>query len=127
MPFVPPADALNARVTKVPSGALEHEGLYRVPLVASDAMRLILLEMPAGYRTIPHRHPGAGELFYILSGSATFTIGDAEPIAAAAGDLLFARVDEVHTIEAGSSGLRFLAGVGPNEDRPDEEVLVPDA
>src|SRR6188508_1981860 len=127
MPFVSPSDALNAPLTKVPLGPLEHDGFHRVALLASDAMRLVLIEMPGGFRTVPHRHPGAAELFFILTGAASFSIGDGEPIAAVPGDLLYARADEVHAIEAGASGVRFLAGVGPNEDRPDEEVLVPDA
>ena len=128
MPFVASEDALNARLTKVPLDPIpDRADLRRVPLIGSPSMRLVLIEMPAGFRTIPHRHPGAGESFFVLTGSGTFTIGDAEPLAVVPGDLLFARVDEVHAIEAGPSGLRFLAGVGPNEDRPDEEILVRDA
>lgn len=125
MPFVATADARNARLTKVPTDRLsDRAALRRVPLIASDSMRLVLLEMPAGYKTIPHRHPRAGEYFFILTGSGVFTIDDGQSIAVVPGDLLYARLDEVHEIESGESGLRFLAGLGPNEDRPDEEILV---
>lgn len=125
MPFVASNEALNARLTRVPLDApAPMDALRRVPLVASGSMRLVLIEMPPAYRTIPHRHPGAAELFYVLSGAGTFTIGDGGPTSVGPGDLLLAAVDEVHSIEAGPAGLRFLAGVGPNEDRPDEEVNV---
>lgn len=125
MPFVAGADALNARLFRVPLDALEaRPGVYRVPLFGSPSMRLVLLEFPEGYRTIPHRHPGAVEWFYVVGGSGVFTIEDSGPIQVAPGDLLLAQVDEVHTIEAGDGGLRFLAGVGPNEDRPDEAMDV---
>ena len=125
MPFVPAADAANARLTRIPDDRLDgRTELHRQPLIASPASRLVLLEMPPGFATIPHRHPGAGESFYILTGSGRFTIGD-EDFEVSPGDLLFAAVDEVHAIEAGEEGLRFLAGVAPNEDRLDEEVLIP--
>jgi quercetin dioxygenase-like cupin family protein len=125
MPFVSPADAANARLTNVPIDGPATAGFERLPLVASSSVRLVLIEMPAGFATIPHRHPGATESFFVLSGSGRFVIGDSGPIPVAAGDLLHAQVDEVHGIEAGDAGLRFIACVGPNEDRPDEEVAVP--
>lgn len=125
MPFVASAEALNARLTRVPfDEPLAHPDLYRVPLFGSPAMRLILLEFPAGYRTVPHRHPGAHEWFLVVGGSGVFTIGDSGPTPVGPGDLLLAQIDEVHAIEAGPAGLRFLAGVGPNEDRPDEAIDV---
>jgi quercetin dioxygenase-like cupin family protein len=127
VPFVSPADAPNARLISVPIDAPAQTGFVRTPLVGSDAVRLVLIEMPAGFSTVPHRHPGATESFYILSGSGTFVIGDSGRIAVGAGDLLHAQVDEIHAIAAGDAGLRFIACVGPNEDRPDEEVAVPDA
>ncbi len=125
MPFVASAEALNARLTRVPfDEPLTHEGLYRVPLFGSPAMRLVLLEFPAGFRTIPHRHPNAHEWFLVVGGSGQFMIGDGAPTPVGPGDLLLAQIDEVHAIEAGPAGLRFLAGVGPNEDRRDEEINV---
>ncbi len=94
----------------------------------SASVRLVLIEMSAGFRTIPHRHPGATESFFVLIGFGHASgIGDSGPIAVVAGDLLHAVVDEVHAIEAGDDGLRFIACVGPNEDRPDETIDVLDA
>lgn len=123
MPFVASADALNARLTKVPlDEPLVRGAVHRVPLIASPSMRVVLLEYPPRFRTIRHRHPGAGEFFLIVGGSGTFRIGDSGPLAVASGDLLYARMDESHFIEAGQQGLRFLAGVSPNEDRSDEAV-----
>lgn len=114
MPFVDPTSAPHTRLS----------AFGRLPLVASESVRLVLIEMPAKFRTISHRHPGATESFFILTGSGTFTIGGSGPIAVAPGDLLYAVLDEVDTLEAGDAGLRFVACVGPNEDRPDEEVQV---
>ena len=127
MPFVSPADAPNARIVTLPVDRPATVEFARAPLVASSSVRLVLIEMPAGFTTIPHRHPGATESFYILSGSGTFVIGDSGPMPVAAGDLLHAQVDEVHGIAAGGDGLRFIACVGPNEDRADEEVAATDA
>ncbi len=128
MPFVAAADAPNARRINVPIDARPSgDGFERFPLVASPSVRLVLIELAAGFRTVPHRHPGATESFYVLSGSGTFRIGDSGPIAVAPGDLLHALVDEVHAIEAGDAGLRFIACVGPNEDRPDEAIDVVEA
>jgi quercetin dioxygenase-like cupin family protein len=126
VPFVSPADAPNARVARVPIDAAAAAEFARTPLIGSPSVRLVLIEMPAGFGTMAHRHPAATESFFILSGSGRFVIGDSGPIAVVAGDLLHAEVDEVHAIEAGADGLRFIACVGPNEDRPDEEVAVPD-
>jgi quercetin dioxygenase-like cupin family protein len=124
MPFVSAAEAPNAHLVEVPfDGPIPADGVHRLPLVGTPSMRHVLLEFPPGFATTPHRHPGAGESFLILGGSGWFTI-DGERYEALPGRLLWAPTDEVHAIEAGPDGLRFMASVGPNEDRPDEEILV---
>jgi quercetin dioxygenase-like cupin family protein len=128
MPFVDPADALNAPLTRVPTEPMmPGEGWSRLPLIATDRMRLVAIGMPANDRTVPHTHPRAGEWFYILAGSGAFTIGDDPALAASPGDLVFAPAGVEHTISAGEHGFRFLAGMAPNEDAPDEEIRRPRA
>ena len=56
--------------------------------------------------------------------SVEFYLDDDPPIAATQGDLVYAAERVVHGINAGLDGVRFLAGVGPNEDAPDEQVDV---
>src|SRR5262245_44584425 len=126
MPFVSAADAPNAHLVVVPfDDPIPAEGIDRQPLVGTPSMRHVMLAFAPNFKTIPHRHPGAGESFLILAGSGWFTIAG-ERYEALPGRLLWAPTDEVHAIEAGPEGLRFMASVGPNEDRPDEEVLVTD-
>jgi quercetin dioxygenase-like cupin family protein len=125
MPYLDPADALNARSVPIEAGPmLPDEPWSRVPLIAGAGMRLVQLAMPRGDRTIPHYHPRAGEFFYVLWGSADFWIGDGPPQAAVSGDLLYAAPGVIHAIVAGEAGVRFLAGMGPNEDAPDEMIEV---
>lgn len=125
MPYVDPAAALNAAVTKIATEPLaDGEGFGRLALVANASMRLVQLTFPPGFRTIPHYHPRAGELFLIVAGSAEFRFDADPPIDATPGHLLYAAEGVVHEIAAGPDGVRFLAGVGPNEDAPDEQVEV---
>lgn len=125
MPYVDPADALNAPSTTLPMDPLAPgQPFARVPLLATDEMRLVLLTMPPGHRTIPHYHPRAAEHFVVLIGSARFTLDTSPPIDARPGDLVYAGVRVVHTIEAGPQGVRFLAEMSRNEDAPDEQIEV---
>jgi quercetin dioxygenase-like cupin family protein len=127
MPFVDPADALNAPVTHVSAEPVRPgEAWSRLALIATDKMRLVAIGMPAHDRTIPHTHPRAGEYFYILSGSGGFSIGDNPRLAAAPGDLVFAPAGVEHAIFAGPDGFRFLAGMAPNDNLPDEETRSPE-
>ena len=127
MPFVAEADAINASRIHVEFDPIAGDtGLVRQRLLASDTLRVVHLGFEAGLATIPHYHPGAGEFFYVLWGTGRFVIGD-EDLVAVPGDLLYAAPGIIHQIIAGDDGLRFLAGVSPNEDRADEEVQVPEA
>ena len=125
MPYLDPSAAFNRKSVRVAVEPLAPgEQWSRVPLLATPSMRLVQLSMPAGDRTIPHFHPRAAEFFFILTGSVEFYLDDDPPIAATPGDLVYAAERVVHGINAGPSGVRFLAGVGPNEDAPDEQVEV---
>ena len=127
MPFVAEADARNSsRVHVEFDPSVGDTSFVRHRLLASASLRIVQLGFEAGFATVPHYHPGAGESFYVLWGTGRFVIGD-DDLAAAPGDLLFAAPGVIHQIIAGAEGLRFLAAVTPNEDRADEEVQVPEA
>jgi quercetin dioxygenase-like cupin family protein len=123
MPYVDPADALNARRTAVSSASVApDEPWSRLRLIGDRPLRVVQLTMRWGDRTIPHYHPRSAEFFYLLAGGATFWIGSEPPVRAAPGDLLYAAPTVVHAIVAGEDGVRFLAGNAPNEDAPDEQI-----
>lgn len=125
MPYVDPATALNRRTTTFPTGPLQaDEPWSRLPLVGSPGLRVVHLTMRWGDKTIPHYHPRGAEFFYILSGSADLWIGDGPPAVARPGDFLYAAPGVVHAIVAGRDGVRLLAGMGPNDNEPDEQVEV---
>ncbi len=126
MPYVAPDQALGSRLADVE--ALEGEmgdPPWRVALIGTPALRVVLVRWPAGYATVPHRHPHADEIFQVVRGRAVFTFGDAdEEVHAGPGQVLHAAVGVRHAIRvpAGDGPLTLLAAVAPNEDRPDEAV-----
>ena len=125
MPYLDAADAINARTIRVSDAPPEPgEPWSRLPLIGGPTLRLVQLTMPPGTFTIPHYHPRAAEFFLIQSGSGELWIGEGGPIPAAPGDLLYAAIGVIHGIVAGPDGMRFLAGMGPNDDLPDEQVEV---
>ncbi len=127
MPYVADADAINASHIHVAfDPTMGDASFVRHKLLASASLRIVQLGFEPGFATIPHYHPGAGEFFHVLWGAGRFVIGE-DDVTAVPGDLLFAAPGVIHQIIAGADGLRFLAGVSPNEDRADEEVQVPDA
>ncbi len=129
MPYVPPGDAVARPDTDL--GALAAErgpGPWRIPLVGDPGVRAVLLGWPPGFRTIPHRHPGASELFAVQSGRIGFRLADLPEVDLEPGSFLVARPGELHGLRVlGDEPSVLLAIVGPNEDRPDEQVEDPDA
>jgi len=96
---------------------------FRVPLIASPAIRVVLWGWPAGHATVPHRHPRAEEMFHVLAGRAAFTFaGDLERTAGP-GSVLVARRGVVHAIRVvGDEPFLMLIAVAPNEDATDETI-----
>jgi quercetin dioxygenase-like cupin family protein len=128
VPYVAPADALN--LPQVDLGELAREQgppPWRVPLIGTDAARWVLIAWPAGYTSVPHRHPYAEEVFYIVRGQATFWFGnDLAARHARSGMLLLAPRDVLHTIVVnGPHPLLLLCSLAPNDDRPDETIEQP--
>lgn len=125
MPYVPSADALNEAFVDL-AALRERMGPppWRVALVGSPRLRVVLLRWPPGFATVAHHHPGADEIFLVVDGHAEFTIGDEPARTLGPGELALARRGERHAIRvpAGGSELVLLAAVAPNEDLPDEAV-----
>ena len=126
MPYVPPAEALGERRTDLEAVARQMgDPPWRVALIGTPALRVVLVRWPAGFATVPHRHPHADEIFQVVHGRAVFTFGDTdEEVSAGPGELLHAAVGVRHAIRVPADGgpLTLLAAVAPNEDRPDEAI-----
>ncbi len=129
MPHVPDADAIARPLADLVALArAQGPGPWRLSLVGDDGVRAVLLGWPPGFRTIPHRHPRASELFAVQSGRLGFRLADAAEVELARGSFLVARPGELHGLcVLGAEPAVLLAIVAPNEDRPDEAVDDPDA
>ena len=124
MPYVGENEALNSPFLELDAIA---GGLgaapWRAVLVGTDSMRVVLLHWPAGYSTVPHHHPGADEIFLVISGRACFTISDRPEREVGPGELMLAKRGELHTIRVPDGApLMLLAAVSPNEAGPRETV-----
>jgi quercetin dioxygenase-like cupin family protein len=96
---------------------------WRVPLFASPALRVVLLGWPAGYETVPHRHPRAQEMFHVITGRAAFGFAGEPERTVGSGAVLFAPRAVEHAIRVEGDGkLVMLIVVAPNEDTPDETM-----
>lgn len=124
MPYVPDADAIaRPNVDLVALAQAQGPGPWRLSLVGDDGVRAVLLGWPPGYRTIPHQHPGASELFVVQSGRLGYRLAEAPEIEVGPGAFLVARPGQHHGLRVvGDEPLVLLAIVGPNEDRPDEAI-----
>jgi mannose-6-phosphate isomerase-like protein (cupin superfamily) len=124
MPFVAVGEGLD-----LPFGDLEKLAReagpppWRVCLVGTAALRVVLLCWPPGYATVPHAHPRAEEIFLVVSGRAAFEIGDEPELQAGPGDFVLAKRGFRHAIRVPPGQvLTLLAAVAPNEDSVDETI-----
>ncbi len=96
---------------------------WRRPLAASPAMRVVLWGWPAGFVTVPHRHPRAEELFQVVAGRAAFTFLDQPARILGPGGLLVAPRGVEHVIRVlEGDPFVMLIVVAPNEEAPDETI-----
>lgn len=125
MPYDPPQTGWNRPLADLAAIRAEFgDPPWRIPLVASSAVRVVLLGLAPGTRTIPHYHPRAEESFQVLDGVVALTIGDAEHVVEP-GSFLHAQRRTVHAIRVPGPGPAVLMCiVTPNEDAPDEQVEV---
>jgi quercetin dioxygenase-like cupin family protein len=124
MPFVRVGEAREHAVEDLAAIAAEQgPPPWRVCLVGTPGLRVVLLGWPPGHATVPHRHPHAEETFEVLRGRAVFSIGEEPQREVGPGAFLLAKRGVRHAIRvAGDETLLMLAMVAPNEDRPDETI-----
>jgi quercetin dioxygenase-like cupin family protein len=124
MPFVASGEALGRAFTDLESLAAEQgPPPWRVCLVGTPGLRVVLLCWPAGFATVPHRHPHAEETFEVVRGQAAFRMGDEPERIVGPGAFVLAARGVPHAIRVpDGEPLLLLAAVAPNEDRPDETV-----
>lgn len=125
MPFVSADQAQNATVLDTGEAVRELGlGRQRAPLVASDALRMVLLRMEQDEEPHrPHRHPEEDEVMIVMEGRGTFTVGSEPAFVAGPGCLVYVPRGVVHRIQVtGPEPLAWLSIVAPNQDAPDEAV-----
>jgi quercetin dioxygenase-like cupin family protein len=115
LPFVDMAE-LESRKGSAP---------WRCPLVATPSIRIVLLCMTPGTRTIPHFHPRAVEAFQVVRGLVGLTVGDDPEYEVGPGSVVYAARGVTHAIRIpGPDSAVLMCIVSPNEDEPDEQVDV---
>jgi mannose-6-phosphate isomerase-like protein (cupin superfamily) len=123
MPYAPQDEALNDLSVEIETVVADARLPARFVLVASGAMRVVLLALPPGHQTSSHVHPHADETFYVVKGRADFVINGARLTSQGPGTVLLAQRGFQHSLSAAQSGPALvLCIVAPNEDRDDEEV-----
>jgi quercetin dioxygenase-like cupin family protein len=124
MPFVAPGEAHDLPFLDLETLTLQAgPPPWRLCLVGTPGLRVLLLHWPTGYATVPHRHPAADEAFHVLRGRAAFTIGEAPEREVGPGSLMLALRGVGHRIRVvGDESLTLMSIVAPNEDRPDETI-----
>lgn len=87
------------------------------------AQSLAEATVPAGTRTLRHRHPSSEELYHVLSGEGRMTLGP-ETFPVRPRDTILIPPDVPHCIEAvGSEPLRLLCCCAPAYSHEDTELL----
>lgn len=125
MPYVSVDEALNAALVDLVE--IERElglGSWRKPLVASDALRVVILRLQPGEEPhLPHQHPRADEVLIVLQGRGTFSIGEESDVEAGPSSFVYVPRGMLHRIRVpGPEPLVWLSIVAPNHDTPDEAV-----
>ena len=96
---------------------------FRVPLIASPAIRVVLWGWQPGHVTVPHRHPRAEEMFHVLAGRAVFAFAGEPDRTVGPGTVLVAPRGVAHAIRVlGDEPFVMLIAVAPNEDAADETI-----
>ena len=81
--------------------------ILATPEDTNGGFTLVAITVQPGFATPLHIHHDEDEGFYILEGSATFTVGD-EVIEAGVGDYAYGPRDIKHMLEAGPEGCKML-------------------
>lgn len=105
------------------------EKRVRTALVKSGGLAIEMVCYEPGQHTVTHHHPRQDEVFYIVEGRGTFTIGE-ERIAVEPSSVIFVAAHEPHGIVADAeSRLVVLFAKGPGArffDTPLNEGIAAD-
>jgi mannose-6-phosphate isomerase-like protein (cupin superfamily) len=82
-------------------------------LVERGDFSLLRMHAPAGDQPPLHVHAYEHETFYVLEGSMTLWVGDAEPVVLGAGECATAPPGIPHTYRVGDSGGVYLVATCP--------------
>ena len=97
--------------------------LMRPDVHGNSAQSLAEATVPAGHRTLLHRHHRSEELYHITAGRGRMTLG-ADCFAVQPGDTIFIAPGTAHCIEAiGEEPLRLLCCCAPAYSHGDTELL----
>ena len=91
----------------------------------SDVTRCSLAEewLPPGHAVTPHFHRDTEEIYYVLEGAGTMTVGD-ETEAVGPGDAILIPRGSVHSLaNTGAAPMRIVLVCGPAFSREDERFL----
>jgi mannose-6-phosphate isomerase-like protein (cupin superfamily) len=103
--------------------ASEIRELMHPQLHGNERQSLAEALIPAGERTLLHRHAVTEELYHITSGSGLMTLGE-QRFAVAPGDTVLIPPGTPHCIEAsGEQPLRLLCCCSPAYSHDDTELL----
>jgi quercetin dioxygenase-like cupin family protein len=91
------------------------DGRFRRMECQEARLRAGTLAYAAGDTVGLHAHMRSDEIFFVVSGSAQFTV-DGEEVEMQEGDMLHAGAGERHAIAAGPDGLVLFVVVAPNLD-----------
>lgn len=124
MPYVSPIEALGEAIVDLDAERKRMgDAPWRIALVGTPRLRVVLLSWPAGFASVPHYHPHADEIFVPLEGRAIFLIGAEPEREVGPGAFLVAVRGVRHAIRVPEGqDLLLLAAVAPNEDVPSETV-----
>jgi quercetin dioxygenase-like cupin family protein len=82
-------------------------------LVDREDFSLVRMHAPAGDQPPLHVHEHEDEGFYVLEGSVTLWVGDADPVRLVPGEFALAPHGIPHTYRVGDSPARFLVTSAP--------------
>lgn len=88
----------------------------RKPLVSEAQLESELVCYEPGQGTQEHFHRDQEEIYYIVEGCGSITIGD-EVMAVSAGDMVFSPVDTPHSIQTGAERMVMIFVKGPGRRR----------
>ncbi len=90
--------------------AFDRANKVRKRVFVTDKLEMELVCYSPGHSTVEHHHVGQDEIFMILEGNGTITVGS-EPVRVGPGSLVYAPADIKHGIKPDSDGRMVMVFV----------------